>query len=84
MDMARMNMTRPRQRRVWRVTANAPFGEYVDPDALPRRPVDPPNLHERGWLLSSFELSDGLDVKEEPDTIPAELFDTLFKRRSPP
>lgn len=82
--MAWMNMLRPRQRRAWRVTASAPLGEYVDPDAPPPSPVTPPESHEPGWLMSSFELSNGLEVKEEPDTIPAELLDMLFKRWSPP
>jgi len=75
-----MNVTRTRKRLVWRVTANAPLGEYVDPDNVPPVPVEHFEPQEPGWLLSSFELSDGLDVTDEPDTIPAELFDTLFKR----
>lgn len=78
--MANMNLTSARKRRVWRVTAQTPFGEYVDPDAQPPRRVASSEPHQPGWLLSSFELSDGLDVRDEPDTIPAELFDTLFQR----
>jgi hypothetical protein len=70
-------------RRVWRVTANAPQGEYVDLDAPPARPTvvhfDRP---EPGWLQSSFDLSTGLEVVDASDTVPAELFDELFRAGS--
>jgi hypothetical protein len=79
--MAKTNPSRARQRLVWRVTANAPLGEYIDPDKVPApEPAAPVEAQEPGWLLSSFELSSGLQVTDESDTIPAELFDTLFKR----
>jgi len=75
--MAKVTMREGQRRLVWRVTAAAPLGEYVDPDALPVLPprVDRP---DPGWLLSSFELADGLELKDLSDTIPGELFDKLF------
>jgi hypothetical protein len=80
--MAKVNAGKVgRPRVVWRVTSNAPLGEYVDPDKIPE--PEPPGrveAQEPGWLLSSFELSHGLQVTDESDTIPAELFDSLFKR----
>jgi hypothetical protein len=68
-----------RRRLVWRVTASAPQGEYVDPDAPQPRIVrfDRP---EPGWLQSSFDLAVGLDVHEGCEPIPPEVFDALFRR----
>jgi hypothetical protein len=77
--MAKVSMREGQRRLVWRVTAAAPLGEYVDPDAPPvvvRHPqVD---RTEPGWLLSSFELANGLDSKDVSDSIPGDLFDKLF------
>jgi hypothetical protein len=67
-------------RRVWRVTADAPQGEYVDPDKLPLPVSSPTERPEPGWMMSSFELTHGLDVTDETDTLPGELFDELFKK----
>ena len=79
--MAKSNASRTRKRLVWRVTASAPLGEYVDPDKVPPpEPSSAVEAQEPGWLLSSFELSSGLQVTDESDTMPAELFETLFKR----
>jgi hypothetical protein len=72
------------RKRVWRITSDAPQGEYVDPD-IPARPqhvatdvrVEEPE--GGGWLESSFELAQGLEVSEEPDTVPAALLDEFFK-----
>ncbi|MEO6408006.1 MAG: hypothetical protein ABIO45_04555 [Burkholderiaceae bacterium] len=78
-------------RRVWRVSAHAPLGEVVDIDgATQTRPAEPdtkrgeaanaPAEREFGWRQSSFELSDGLEVREDHDTVPADLWDEFFKR----
>ena len=69
-------------RRVWRVTQNAPQGEYVDPDAQPAEiaPAAPAERAEPGFLVSSFELTHGLEVSEETDTLPGDLFDELFNK----
>lgn len=78
--MAKSGVRKELRRRVWRVTANAPQGEYVDPDAPPTpRTVVHFDRPEPGWLQSSFDLSIGLEVVEAPDTIPPEVFDELFK-----
>ena len=69
-------------RRVWRITPNAPHGEYVDPDQLPQELSRPAERPEPGWLVSSFELTRGLDVSDESDTIPGELFDEFFKKKA--
>ena len=67
-------------KRVWRVTADAPQGEYVDPDApAPEKTTEPALRPDSGWHLSSFELSSGLEVNDTPDTVPADLIDKLFK-----
>jgi hypothetical protein len=66
---------------VWRVSADAPLGEYVVAGSRPVKEVSP--LGERpdsGWLVSSFELTHGLDVIDATDTIPSELIDHLFKK----
>ena len=64
---------------VWRVTANAPMGEYVDPrqavsnPAATKESVDP---RDNGWLASSLELLGGGRVSEAPmDTLPGDLID---------
>lgn len=71
---------------IWRMSNNAPLGEYVHPTdpAAPAaetpeaaQPADP----KSSWKLSSLELSDGLQVSEQPiDTLPDELWDEFFKR----
>ena len=30
------------------------------------------------WVTSSYDLLDGSDVIEDPDTLPGDLFDELF------
>jgi hypothetical protein len=75
------------RRRVWRVTKDAPLGEYVDPDEVRREPQhqlppnDPFEQPEPGWLMSSFELAHGLEVHEHADTVPGELLDEFLRRR---
>ena len=68
-------------KRVWRITQNAPHGEYVDPNQVPPELTRPPERPEPGWLVSSFELTHGLEVTDETDTLPGELFDELFKKK---
>ena len=68
-------------RRVWRITPNAPHGEYVDPDQVPPTLTHPPERPEPGWRVSSFELAHGLEVTDETDTLPGELFDALFDKK---
>jgi hypothetical protein len=69
-----------RHRLVWRVSAATPQGEYVDPDAVVVRPVVRFDRPEPGWLQSSFELLNGLEITEEPGTMPPDVFDKWFRR----
>ncbi len=70
---------------VWRITANAPQGEYVDPKrtaapaTAPKPAVDP---RENGWLASSLELLGGVRVSEAPmDTLPGDLIDEFMNTK---
>lgn len=71
---------------IWRMSNNAPLGEYVHPtddpapSSEPPEPATPPDP-KSSWKLSSLELSDGLQVSEQPiDTLPDDLWDEFFKR----
>jgi hypothetical protein len=66
---------------VWRITDDAPAGEYVDPAALTtdRHPKDQPEVVYGGWIESSFDLLHGADISDDPDTVTPELFDELFR-----
>jgi hypothetical protein len=79
-------------KRVWRISASAPMGEWVDNPALkapkpapvpvPPKSADPlPEVSYGSWVTSSYDLLDGTDVTEDPDTVPGELFDELFAPR---
>ena len=60
------------KRRVWRISASAPGGEWVDPDSAPA-PVSktgftqPQEPNPSGWLTSSMDLLGGAEVVEWPD-----------------
>lgn len=66
----------PTPKRVWRITANAPQGEYVDLDEALRRETQ---AREAGWQQSSFDLSMGAEVSDASDTLTPDMFDDLFK-----
>jgi len=72
----------PPPRRVWRITESAPMGVWVDPDQPPSPPAtlpgDASDVTPSGWMVSSFDLQRGADVRDDPDTIPPELYDELF------
>ena len=78
----------PMPRRIWRMTLEAPLGKVVNfdptegPGSLadaPHRVLDPAPVVD--WRGSSFDLLNGVDVRDHSDSIPGELFDRLFKRR---
>lgn len=82
-----MGAKKPRtSRRIWRMTSNAPAGELVDFDPTepagqrdpPAKVLDPARVVD--WRGSSFDLLNGLEVRDHSDSIPGELFDKLFKR----
>lgn len=75
-------------RTVWRMTTDAPGGEFVDFDptvpapavkaaGVPLKVIDPAPVVS--WRASSYDLLNGLDVTDQTDSIPGELFDRLFK-----
>ena len=43
-----------------------------------KQPKDLPEVSHGPWVRSSYDLLDGADVTEDPDTVPDELFDELF------
>ncbi len=65
-------------KRVWRITANAPQGEYVYLDEAVREEAQARSV-EAGWQQSSFDLSMGAEVSDASDTLTAKMFDELFK-----
>jgi hypothetical protein len=67
-------------RRLWRMTPEAPRGEFVDVDdkaaKAPAPPPAPDELRESSWLRSSWDLLNGLEVTESgPGELREELFD---------
>jgi hypothetical protein len=83
--MARLSANKQQPAKlVWRVTANAPKGEYVDPrQAVGIPPVSkdtPVDPRDNGWLASSLELLGGVRISEAPmDTLPGELIDEFYR-----
>ena len=81
--MARVTASKQPSKLVWRITANAPLGEYVDPKQAVSHPptTNPVDPRDHGWLASSLELLGGVRVSEAPmDTLPGDLIDQFFKR----
>jgi hypothetical protein len=69
------------KRLVWRISTNAPLGEWVDP-ALPKAEQpspDEPEVNTGGWVMSSFDLLVGADVTEHSGAKARELFDELSR-----
>lgn len=69
-----------KKRLVWRMTERAPKGEWVDPDAPsdPSQQRDLPEVSSGGWIMSSFDLLSGAEVRECSDAVPDDIFDELF------
>ena len=67
---------------VWRISAQAPNGCWVDPCKVDVAALTPalPEVSSGSWVMSSFDLLRGTDINEDGagDTIPADLFDELF------
>lgn len=65
---------------VWRISADAPQGQWVDPIKSPSDPskANLPEVSYGGWASSTFDLLSGVDVSDDPDTMPDALFDELF------
>lgn len=77
-------------KRVWRISQSSPLGEWVEQvqpasaNAVPAHGRPPaadselPEVSYGSWVTSSYDLLDGSEVIEDPDTIPGELLDDLF------
>jgi hypothetical protein len=70
---------------VWRISESSPMGEWVElrpARSAPPRTTSPlgdlPEVSFGGWVMSSFDLLNGTDINENPDTVPGELYDELF------
>ena len=68
---------------VWRISQSAPMGEWVlktAPQVIPlaKPSNDLPEVSYGSWVTSSYDLLDGTEVTEDPDTLSGELFDELF------
>jgi hypothetical protein len=78
--MFRPKKIRAPAKKVWRISESAPMGEWVNeaaPAAL-KPSKDLPEVSSGPWVRSSYDLLDGADVTEGPDTLPDDLFDELF------
>lgn len=71
------------------MSPEAPAGAFVDFDPTRAHEIDRPSPGEGpamvidpapvvSWHGSTFDLLTGLDVSDESDSIPGELFDHLF------
>ncbi len=69
------------------MTTDAPAGKLVDfdptesagsPAEAPLKVLDPAPVVD--WRGSSFDLLTGVEIRDHSDSIPAELFERLFKR----
>jgi hypothetical protein len=66
-------------RLVWRISAGTPNGRWVDPDTSPIGPHEMDLLDvPYSWASSSFDLLNGCDVSDEPDTLTNAQLDELF------
>ena len=66
---------------MWRISESSLQGEWVDPGTADREILAAAKEVASGssWASSSFDLLQGVEVREDdPDTIPAELYDELF------
>jgi hypothetical protein len=66
------------QRRFWRMSLEAPLGEFVVADEKAVKPAVPPapdELRESSWVRSSWDLLNGLEVTESSS---GELIEELF------
>jgi hypothetical protein len=66
---------------VWRISADAPGGAWVDSNcsASPAATTESPAVPSGSWASSSLELLHGADVCEFADTVPVELIDKLLQ-----
>ena len=77
--MSRPKPTEP-AKKVWRISESAPMGEWVVKAApvVAKPSTELPEVSYGSWVTSSYDLLDGSEVIEDPDTLPGDLFDELF------
>jgi hypothetical protein len=65
---------------VWRISDHAPLGEWVDPNLPPPPPPEREHADEApgGWRRSTYDLLKGVEIDDNPNTVPDDLFDELF------
>lgn len=69
---------RPAKTLVWRISPESPKGEWVDPATIPVGRLNAAEFESGAWLMSSFDLQYGADIRDVTDTVPEELLDELF------
>ena len=70
------------------MTPESPLGALVDFDPTAPQGSKDGEVHAKvldpapvaDWRASSYDLLNGVDVRDHSDSIPGELFDRLFKR----
>jgi hypothetical protein len=77
--MSRPKPTEP-AKKVWRISESTPMGEWVVKAApvVAKPSTELPEVSYGSWVTSSYDLLDGSEVIEDPDTLPGDLFDELF------
>jgi hypothetical protein len=67
-------------KRVWRISDHAPLGEWVDPSLPPAPKPKPEHSDETPgeWRRSTYDLLQGIEIDDNPNTVPDDLFDELF------
>jgi hypothetical protein len=73
--------TPPKKTLVWRITPDAPKGAWVDSSTMPTPKLVAPDFESGAWLMSSFDLQYGADIRDVTDTVPEDLLDLLFPQR---
>ena len=63
-DMAASKRNVPVTKRVWRISAATPSGEFVTVDGVRSSPPKVDALPDGGWVESSYDLARGLEVRE--------------------
>ncbi|MET0335532.1 MAG: hypothetical protein ABW190_14770 [Rhizobacter sp.] len=78
--MARHKVFVKAKKMVWRISDHAPLGEWVDPNLPPPAPPKPEHTDadDGVWRRSTYDLLKGVEVDDNPNTVPDDLFDELF------
>jgi hypothetical protein len=70
------------KRMVWRMSSAHPAGVYLTSSGKELTPAATPEVYERGFRASAFELSSGAEVIEtDLEALPGELIDQFPRAR---